>query len=80
MSNELKNDISQECYSIVKDIYLEYKNNQEHIDSLHELFVGYVKNNEKDNETTEKVLTTYTLLRNMLRHTQQLFEDNKEPC
>lgn len=62
------------CEELLKSLFLEYCSNNEHIECLHELFISFVADYRRDEETHKKVLCTYTSLRTLLVEAGKIFE------
>lgn len=71
---------TNKCCTLLKDIYTEHNDNSVHVDCLHEMFVSFVADYRRDEETHQKVLHTYTSLRNVLTESDGIFKSGCENC
>jgi len=69
-----KAQVSEGCCTLLKNIYTDYKGNNEHVECLHEMFVAFTADHRREEETHQKVIHTYTQLRTLLKESSGIFE------
>ena len=65
------------CEDLLRALFFEYCNNNEHIECLHELFISFAADYRRDEETHKKVLCTYIGLRTLLVEAGKIFEKQR---
>lgn len=64
------------CYDLLHTLFMEFNDNGEHLEALHEMFISFVSDYRRTDETHQKVIATYQALRLVLKESETIFTQN----
>ena len=75
-------NIQTKAFKLLEDFYLFDHSFEKHNEALHEMFIGFVRNNSErgilNEEYFENVVFFYTEIRRLLQETDQIFKENRQ--
>lgn len=71
----------EKAFKLIEDMYLFDHSFEKHTEALHEMFLGFVRNNNErgllNEEYTENIIFLYTEIRDLLKQADQIFKEKQ---
>nr|WP_322624464.1 hypothetical protein [uncultured Flavobacterium sp.] len=68
---------AQQCYELLHALFMEFNDNAEHLEALHEMFISFVADYRRTDEAHQKIIATYTALRLVLKESEAIFSEQQ---